>query len=122
MPNYIVKSGYGVDGGGASNDCCREVYCKDNTKFYMFLAQKLLEMTESVNNRIKDIEKNCNRNSGEHGVLLVSIDAPAMVVNVKYEYIEYIKRYGPPPQGKFDEHKLHCLREELGIDDHAYHI
>ena len=60
----------------------------------------------------------CNKNCGEKamGAMLVSIDAPKMNLGVKMEYLEYIKRYGPPCDGKFCEEKLERLRIELGID------
>lgn len=51
----------------------------------------------------------------QSGFLFAKIDTPVMTVGVKMEYVEYIKRYGPPIKGKFDEEKLEELRAELGI-------
>jgi hypothetical protein len=74
-----------------------------------------MEMTTAITKRIDDIKANCKGGGGASGFLLASIEAPQMTIGVKYEYIEYIKRYGPPPDGKFDETKLQQLRAELGI-------
>ena len=120
MPYYISKlSSYvrnGSGGGGGNGGCCGDSYCKDSSRFFSSLATKLLEMTTAITKRIDDIKKNCGNSHGAgKGFLLASIDAPQMTLGVKYEYIEYIKRYGPPTDGKFDETKLQLLREELGM-------
>jgi hypothetical protein len=71
-------------------------------------------MSETINHRMEEMKKNlCHK--GESGILLASIEAPVMTIAIKYEYVEYIKQYGPPPQGKFDEDKLIKIRKELGI-------
>jgi hypothetical protein len=115
MPSYITKI-VNVVGSGGGGACCSNTFSKDSSKFFSSLATKLLEMTTAINNRIDDIKKNCkNSSSGKGGVLLASIDAPQMTLGVKYEYIEYIKRFGPPTDGVFDEKKLQDLRTELGI-------
>jgi hypothetical protein len=49
------------------------------------------------------------------GFILASIDTPQMVLGVSYEFVEYIKRHGPPVNGKFDQAKLADIRAELGI-------
>lgn len=110
MPSYITKLVNTVGG-----ICCPNTFSKDSSKFFSSLATKLLEMTTAINKRIDDIKKNCKSSSGGGGVLLASIDAPQMTLGVKYEYIEYIKRFGPPTDGIFDEKKLEDLRIELGI-------
>lgn len=114
MPAYITKSvgGYGA-GGGIS---CQDSSC--NSKFFSSLANKLLEMATAINKRIDDIKKNCSKTT-ERGFLLASIETPVMQLGVKYEYLEYIKRFGPPVDGKFDEAKLEQLRIEFGIDKSA---
>lgn len=119
MPAYIVK---GVSSGGVyqipqKQSCCSS-FSRDSSKFFSDLATKLLEMTTAINKRIEDVKKNCG-GTQQNGFFLASIETPSMVVGVKYEYIEYIKRFGPPTDGKFEETKLHQLRLELGIDTNS---
>ena len=113
MPLYIIKNKKG--------NCNEDVYQKEsscNSKFFSDLATKLLEMAESVNKRMEDIKKNCGGvKSG--GIYFGAITVPVMSLGVKYEYIEYIKRFGPPTDGQFDETKLKQLRKELGIDTNS---
>jgi hypothetical protein len=42
-----------------------------------------------------------------------------MALGIKYEYVEYIKQYGPPPDGIFNEEKLAAIRIELGISENS---
>ena len=94
--------------------CISENNSRDTISFYSKIASKLLIMSEKINNKIEDMKKNlCTK--GESGVLLASIEAPVMTIAIKYEYIEYIRRHGPPDEGKFDEDKLTKIRKELGI-------
>jgi hypothetical protein len=94
--------------------CVTENNSRDTIMFYSKIASKLLMMSETINERIEEMKKNlCTK--GESGVLLASIEAPVMTIAIKYEYIEYIRRYGPPDEGKFDEYKLEKIRKELGI-------
>lgn len=108
MPNYIVKSNCIV------NNKCNDNICKDTSRFFDKLATKLLVMTKSINKRIEDIKKQVCETKG-NGALLASIDTPEMIISIKYEYIEYIKRYGPPINGIFEESKLNIIKKELGI-------
>jgi hypothetical protein len=119
MPTYIVSktkcittSGSSGGGGGST--------CKDTVKFFGSLAAKLLDMAETIEKRIDKIKNEIYNPS--KGFLLAQIDAPRMVIGVRYEYVEYIKRFGPPDNGIFDEAKLTALRQELGIDSNAHTI
>jgi hypothetical protein len=94
--------------------CVSEINSRDTIVFYSRIASKLLTMSETISDRIEEMKKHmCGKS--ESGVLLASIEAPVMTIAIKYEYIEYIKQYGPPPEGKFDEDKLIKIRKELGI-------
>lgn len=108
MPTYIV-SGLNAQASGDS------MVCRDTTRFFDTLATKLLEMSKAIQQKMDDIRSQVNCQG--KGVLLASIDTPTMAISVKYEYIEYIKRYGPPEDGIFDEAKLDILRQELGISN-----
>jgi hypothetical protein len=94
--------------------CVSEINSRDTIVFYSRIASKLLTMTETISDRIEEMKKHMCTKS-EAGVLLASIEAPVMTIAIKYEYIEYIKQYGPPTEGKFDEVKLTKIRNELGI-------
>lgn len=103
MPLFIKKS-----------STVQNVSSNNNAKFFSNLAAKLLEMAEATNKRIEEA-RNSNPCEVSSAVVLASITTPVMTIGVKYEYIEYINRYGPPPNGIFDEEILEQLRGELGI-------
>ena len=107
MPSYLLSGYNGSSGVGGSIDCCTAV-------FFDKLATKLLDMSKSINERIEKI-KNTVCIQQPPGVMLAKAELKSQTVGVKYEYIEYIKRYGPPENGKFDEKKLNIIRTELGI-------
>jgi hypothetical protein len=120
MPSYIRSGGgymSGGGGGGGSDGCC----CVDNSidrnsaLFFTKLADKLLEMSKSVEARIEEIRKNCNNPTQSRGFLFASIEVPKMTIAVNQEFFEYVRRHGPPPKGKFEPLKLHLIRIELGI-------
>ena len=79
------------------------------------LTNKLLAMTESLQKQFDECVRPAQSGGGERGVYLAKIDTPKMVLGVKYEYILYIQRYGPPENGIFDETIIGKLRAELGI-------
>lgn len=115
MASYLK----GLKANGASGDgCC----CSDNSIdrnsaiFFNNLALKLLDMSKAIEARMEELSnKVCSTET--RGFLLASIDTPSMSIGIKYEYVEYIKRYGPPPNGLFDETLLTNLRTELGITE-----
>ena len=106
MPVYI-KSNTNCGISGDNN------YCRDTSKFFSELSTKLLDMAMAINDRIEKIKSQVC--STERGVIIAAIDTPNMMLGVRYEYVEYIKRYGPPQEGKFDENLLQSLRVELGL-------
>lgn len=118
MPSYLLgKFTSGAGAGGASGDgCC----CTDNTLdrnsavFFNNLATKLLDMSKAIQKRMDELANRVPP-PPQAGFLFAKIDTPVMTLGVKMEYVEYIKRYGPPIKGKFDETKLNDLRAELGI-------
>jgi hypothetical protein len=111
MPNYIIKQHL-----HSRNTGCETSYCKDSAIFFNDLATKLLEMASAIDTRIEEIQKNCHNSGSGKGVYFASVEVVPMTVGIKYEYIEYIKIYGPPTDGVFDETKLQQLRVKLGID------
>lgn len=105
MPCFIVSK---------CNAIKNDNYCRNTSLFFSKLANKLLDMAVSIDKHIEKIKAQiqCKSNGG---VVLVSIDTPIMTIAIKYEFIEYIKRYGPPTDGKFEDDKLELIRTELGI-------
>jgi hypothetical protein len=106
-------------GGGSGDGCC----CVDNSIdrnsaiFFTKLADKLLEMSKSIEAKIEEIKKDCHKPAqGGRGFMFASIETPVMNIAVRQEFIEYIRRYGPPPKGKFEPYKLHVIRMELGVE------
>ena len=107
MPRYIVYQ--------SVNDGCDTTIDRNSAVFFNNLATKLLAMSKAIQTKMDDLaNKVCSPNE-YGGFVLVSIDTPQMLLGVKYEYIEYIKRYGPPIKGQFNENLLDKLRKELNI-------
>lgn len=96
-------------------------YCKDTTRFFSNLADKLKKMAIAINDRIDNLKNQaCQTIPG--AIVFASVEIPSMKLGVKYEYVEYITRYGPPDDGIFDPLKLEQLRKELNISATAYTI
>jgi hypothetical protein len=95
--------------------CCDNSLDRNSAVFFNKLALKLMDMSQAIEKRIKEISEKCV--VPQKGFLLASIETPQMVLGVKYEYVEYVKRYGPPLKGKFDEELLKEIRIELGISN-----
>ena len=104
-PNYIR----------GLNKNLNDINSRDTIVFFSKLASKLLIMSETINERMNEMKKNICNKGESGGVLLASIEAPVMTISIAFEYIEYIRQYGPPSNGKFDEDKLTKIRKELGI-------
>ena len=118
MPTYLVKNSSQNCIQTCAQDCSID---RNSALFFNNLATKLLEMTQTIENRITELQNRpCSTES--RGVFFASIETPPMILGVRYEFIEYIKRYGPPPEGKFDEGKLNSLRIELGISNDNYTV
>ena len=96
-----------------SNTCDGSID-KNSALFFNTLASKLLEMSKTIEDRIEDIKKNCNKERAR-GCIFASVDTPHMNISVGAEYFIYVQRYGPPPNGKFEPEKLAIVRAELEI-------
>jgi hypothetical protein len=122
MPTYLVKNNSKGSFKDSNQPCLQDCSIDRNSAiFFNNLATKLLEMSQSIETRITELENRpCSTET--KGVFFAAIETPSMTLGVKYEYIEYIKRYGPPSEGKFDEQKLNSLRIELGIQSENYNI
>jgi hypothetical protein len=112
MPSYLIPGNIGSSGGSG---CCCDSIDVSSAVFFNNLATKLLDMSKAIEKRISDLSSRvCVPTKG---VKLIEISAPSMNIGVKYEYIEYIKRIGPPTNGIFDPVILEKIRKELGIVD-----
>ena len=97
-----------------NGSCCDDNSMDLNTAFFFNqLATKLLEMSQSVQERLEAARKNCNQQ--QSGFLFASIDTPQMAISVGTEYILYVQQFGPPPNGKFCPEKLQQIRIEHNI-------
>ncbi len=85
-----------------------------SVNFLETLSEKLLAMTESLQEQFAEMTRP-PPNTKDSGVYIAKIDTPQMVLGIKYEYVLYIQRYGPPDNGIFDETILANLRAELGM-------
>ncbi len=116
MPRYLFKGNTArAVAGIATLDDANAYYTTKTIIFYNDLANKLEILTTSLKNTFTDLRKNCGKGSGT-GILFAEVIIPSQVVGIKYEYIEYIKRYGPPSDGKFDEAILTQIRAELNLN------
>lgn len=112
MPTYYIsKSCYPSAGGcidkGSTN------YCPSSTLFLGTLADKLMDMVTSLKQQFDDLEANCNK--GTHkaaGAILAEISVQGHI-DTKWEYIYYIRIYGPPIDGVFDPVYLDKIRQDI---------
>lgn len=115
MPSYLFGKFASAGAGGADGCCCTDnTLDRNSAVFFNNLATKLLDMSKAIEKRMEELANKATPQP-QSGFLFAKIDTPVMALGVKMEYIEYIKRYGPPIKGKFDEEKLEELRAELGI-------
>jgi hypothetical protein len=91
-----------------SANCC----CPSSTLFLESLTNKLIAMTTSLKEQFADLKNNQKPTLGPQAPRLVEIQVKTNV-SVKYEYIIYLKRYGPPVNGIFDPIYLSLIRAEL---------
>lgn len=113
MPRYLTRPGNTAYVCNSSTDMC-DAYCSAKTlSFFDILSDKLVLMAESINDQFEYLKKNIYVPA--EGAVLASITMKPPPLGVKLEYIEYIKRYGPPTDGIFNEGLLQSLRTELGI-------
>lgn len=116
MPAYLTigfSSGSLAYGNAACCGGSANIKCLSAINFLDTLTGKLLDMTVALQKQFNECK--ATTATQEAGFILASIDAPAMSIGIKYEYIVYIQRYGPPNDGIFDEAILAQLRTELGI-------
>lgn len=91
-----------------SANCC----CPSSTLFLESLTNKLIAMTTSLKQQFTDLKNNQKQFLGPQAPRLVEIQVETNV-SVKYEYILYLKRYGPPVNGIFDPIYMSLIRAEL---------
>ncbi len=113
MPRFINKNLATINGAIVSgSDLYPALYSAKSVEFFSTLSDKLVGMTESLKRQFEALRLEALGRQAQ-GPVLASIDAPKMTLGVKYEYIEYINRYGPPADGKFDAALLAAIRQEL---------
>jgi hypothetical protein len=121
MPAYLrfrgVMSGGANAGGCVKINCSSSgIKCMSSVNFLEKLSNKLMDMTKSLQEQFAELVRPPPTSGTDGGGFYIAkIDTPVMVIGVKYEYVLYIQRYGPPNDGIFDEAILSELRAELGI-------
>lgn len=111
MPSYLVSGN--IKSSNTTGCCCDSSIDSNSAIFFNNLASKILDMSKAIEKKMDDLSKQvCTQ---AVGFSLVKIDTPSMLLGVKYEYMEYIKRYGPPDSGQFDEVLLEKIRNDLGV-------
>lgn len=110
MPYFIAKN------STLYNSRVCSTSCPSAKKFLYNLADKLTTMTKSIDAQIKKIIHDCETGKEKaQGAVLTDIDTPKYTIVVKEEYLIYIRRYGPPENGIFNEDYLNIIRRELNI-------
>lgn len=119
MPSYLSQSQSCLSNNTSANStaCCAPEACQSSLVFFNTLSEKMLDMVTTLKTQFEKCAANANNNSTARGFILAKIDAKPPTLGIKYEYLEYIKRYGPPSDGQFDPVLLQQLRTELGIPD-----
>ena len=72
-----------------------------------------MDMVTSLKQQFDDLEANCNK--GTHkaaGAILAEISVQGHI-DTKWEYIYYIRIYGPPIDGVFDPVYLDKIRQDI---------
>jgi hypothetical protein len=77
------------------------------------LANKLSELTNSLKTQFDTLRNQIPSTTG--GTILASVTIRSPPIGIRYEYFEYITRYGPPVDGIFNPDYLTVIRRELGI-------
>jgi hypothetical protein len=113
MPRFINKNIATLNGSVVSgSDLYPALYSAKSVEFFSTLSDKLVLMTESLKAQFERLRLEAQGRRAE-GPIFASITAPKMTLGVKYEYIEYINRYGPPADGIFDAALLESVKQDL---------
>ena len=113
LSGYIGSAGltnpYSLSSSSANADagnCC----CPSSTKFLETLTNKLVDMTKSLQIQFAELVR--PPSSAFSGIRLAEVDVSQRVL-ARYEYLFYIRRYGPPANGIFDPIYLDLIRAEI---------
>ena len=113
MPKIITAADIAAmaASGSTSGNCCTG---ESSVVFFAKMSDKLLDMVKSLQEQFEELKK-CQNATIAKGAMLAEIETPQMVLGVGQEYLEYIKRHGPPHEGIFEKHLLNMIRAQLGI-------
>jgi hypothetical protein len=92
---------------GTNPSCC----CPSTTTFLSTLVDKLYLMATTLKGQFEAYEAKTSKQN-YRGVIIAEIDTSSLV-GIKYEYVIYVERYGPPIEGIFDEALLEQIRKEM---------
>jgi hypothetical protein len=90
-----------------SSSCC----CPSTTTFLSTLVDKLHTMASRLKDQFDALEAKTQR-TPQKGIIFAEIDT-TVGVSIKYEYVIYIEKYGPPIDGIFDEALIAQIRAEM---------
>ena len=115
VSNAGLTNPYSLSNPSANADagnCC----CPSSTKFLETLTNKLVDMTTSLKEQFAELVHPST--TTHRGIRLAETDA-TQHVQTRYEYLFYVRRYGPPEKGIFDPVYLDLIRAEIdaGIID-----
>jgi hypothetical protein len=114
MPRYLTRPGSSYYIAETTIDYVGNELCYTKSMDFLdTLSKKLKELTDALKVQFDDLKKRVTVKA--QGPVLASVVAKTIPIGVKQEYVLYIKEYGPPVNGKFDENLLQGLRQRLGI-------
>jgi hypothetical protein len=93
-----------------SGNCC----CPSTTNFFETLVNKLEEMTLSLKEQFAELIRPPIPNKN---LILSSAGIEVPQADLFYEYVVYVQRYGPPPNGQFDPDLLDIIIAELALEN-----
>lgn len=91
-----------------SSSCC----CPSTTTFLSTLVDKLYTMAQTLKSQFENYE-NLAKKQPARGAIFAEIEVADVNLQIKYEYVIYIERHGPPIDGIFDETLLAQIRAEM---------
>ena len=112
MPRFINKNIATMNGVISGSDLYPALYSDKSVQFFSTLSEQLVTMTEALKLQFENLRLEALARCAD-GPIMADVTAPKLNLGIKFEYIQYINKYGPPPNGQFDPVILEQVRQEL---------
>lgn len=108
QPTTIITQPAVTDPTTSSSNCC----CPSTTTFLSTLVDKLYTMAQTLKGQFETYESLAKKQPAR-GAVFAEIEVADVKLEIKYEYVIYIEKHGPPINGIFDEALLAQIRVEM---------